>query len=80
MGAGEGGGNGAVAQHFFLMLCASRDRRGVVGRMDTWLYMAESLRCSPETTVTFLSAVPQYKIKSLKFGGGKEKIETFSCD
>ena len=32
---------------------ASLDRRGVWGRMDTCICMAESLCCSPETTTTF---------------------------
>ena len=43
-------------------------------RMDTYICMAESLHCSPETTTTLLLAIPQYKIqiqykiKNLKFG------------
>ena len=36
--------------------------------MDLWICMAEFLRCSPETTTTLLSTIPQYKIKSLQFG------------
>ena len=35
-------------------LCASLDRRGVWGRMDTRICMAESLHCSPEITTTWL--------------------------
>jgi len=35
------------------MLCGSLDGRGVWGRMDTWIRMAESLHYSPET-ITFL--------------------------
>ena len=37
------------------MLCGSLDARGVWGRMDTCLCMAESLHCSPETTTTLLT-------------------------
>ena len=36
------------------MLCASLDGRGFGGRMDTRIYMAESLHCSPETITTLL--------------------------
>ena len=36
------------------LLCASLDRSGVWGRMDTCICMAESLRCSPEITTTWL--------------------------
>ena len=36
------------------MLCASLDGTGVWGRMDTCIYMAESLQCSPETITTLL--------------------------
>ena len=36
------------------MLCGSLERRGVAGRMDTRIYMAESLCCPPETITTLL--------------------------
>ena len=36
------------------MLSSSLDRRGVWGRMDTYICMAESLCCSPETITTLL--------------------------
>ena len=36
------------------MLCASLDGREVWGRMDTCIYMAESLHSSPETITTLL--------------------------
>ena len=36
------------------MLCSSLDRRGVWGRMDTCICMAESLCPSPETITTLL--------------------------
>ena len=38
------------------MLCGSLDVRGVWGRMDTCIWMAESLHCSPETiTILFVN-------------------------
>ena len=36
------------------MLHGSLDGSGVRGRMDTCVWMAESLLCSPETTTTLL--------------------------
>ena len=36
------------------MLCGSLDGRGVWGRMDTCIWMAESLGCPPETIMTLL--------------------------
>ena len=36
------------------MLCGSLDGREVWERMDTYIRMAESLRCSPETITTLL--------------------------
>ena len=39
------------------------------GRMDTCICMAESLHSSPETTSNIVNwLIPQYKIKSSKFG------------
>ena len=37
---------------FWSMLCASLNARGVWGRMDTCMCMAESLHWSPETITT----------------------------
>ena len=37
------------------MLRGSLDGRGVWGRMNACIYMAESLGCPPETITTFLS-------------------------
>ena len=34
------------------MLCGSLDGRGIWGRMDTCICMAESLRCSPKTMIS----------------------------
>ena len=47
------------------MLCGSLDGRGVWGRMDTCIYTAESLCCSPETIVTLFVnwLYPKYKIQ-----------------
>ena len=36
------------------MLGGRLDERGIRGRMDTCIRMAESLRCSPETITTLL--------------------------
>ena len=36
------------------MLCGSLDGRGVWGKMDTCICMAESLFCPPETITTWL--------------------------
>ena len=38
----------------YSMLYASLNGRGVWRRMDTCIYMAEFLHCSPETTTTLL--------------------------
>ena len=43
------------------MLCGSLDARGVWGRMDTWMYMAESLCCPPETITTLLIGYVKWK-------------------
>ena len=48
------------------MLCGSPDGRGLWGRMDTCICMAESLHCSPETTTTLLIGLSQNKKKYLK--------------
>jgi len=36
------------------MLCGSLDGRGVWGRMNTYIWMAESLCCLPETVTSLL--------------------------
>ena len=55
-------------------LSASLDGRRVWGRMDTCTCMAESLRCSPQTTTTLLIDLLQYKVRSLK----RRKRDLFS--
>ena len=37
-----------------LLLCSNLDGKGVWGRMDTGICVAESLHCSPETITTLL--------------------------
>ena len=49
------------------MLCASLDGRGVCGRMNTCICMAEFLHCSPETTATLLISYIPIQNKILKF-------------
>ena len=48
---------GTAVEHRELcsMLRGSLDGRGVRGRMDTWIFMAECLCCVPETIATLLT-------------------------
>ena len=48
------------------MLHGSLDRRGVWGRMDTHICMAESLRSSPETITTLLTGYTPIQNKKFK--------------
>ena len=49
------------------VLCGSLDRRGVWGRKDTWICMAESLHCSSETiTKLLLVYIPIYTVSGVK--------------
>ena len=41
-------------REFCSMLCASLNGRGVWGRMDIRIYMAESFNCPPENITTLL--------------------------
>ena len=45
------------------MLCGSLDGRGVGGRTDTCMCMAESLCCSPETIIILLIGYTPIKFK-----------------
>ena len=54
------------------VLCASLDGRGVWGRMDVRICMAESLHCSQETTTTSLIGDTLVQKKKFKVGGGEE--------
>ena len=48
------------------MLCGGPDGRGVLGRMDTCICMAESLCCPPETTTILLIGYTPIQNKNLK--------------
>ena len=64
---------GPAVQHMelWLMLRGSLHARGVWGRMDTCICMAESLRNSAETTTLLIGYTPiQYK----KFKNSKKNI------
>ena len=54
------------------MLCGSLDRRGVWGRMDTCICMAESLCCSPEIITTLL--IGYTPIQNKKFNKRKRNM------
>ena len=61
------------------MLCASLDGRGVRGRMDTWICMAEFLRCASETTTIFLIGyTPTQNVFGVKIK--KEVTRLFQAD
>ena len=47
------------------MLCSSLDGRGVWGRMDTCICMAESLCCPPETIITLLIGYTRISEKAM---------------
>ena len=59
---------GPTVQHRELcsMLCGSLDGKEVWGRMDTCIYMAESLFYSPETFTTLLIGYTAIQNKNLK--------------
>ena len=54
-------------------LCASLEGKGVWGRMDTRICIAESLCYSPETTTTLLTGYTPIQNKKLKFEKKKKK-------
>ena len=55
-----------MAQGSLLNICGSLDGRGVWGRMDTCIWMAESLGCPPETITTLLIGYTPIQNKKLK--------------
>ena len=59
---------GLTVEHMELcaMVCASLDGRGVWGRMDTRICMAEFLCCSPETITTLLTGYTLIQNKKFK--------------
>ena len=52
-------------------MCVSLDGSGVWGRMDTCIWVAESLLCSPETITTLL--VDYTPIQNTKFKVSKKR-------
>ena len=58
---------GPAFQHrqFYSMSCGSLDGRGVWGRMDTYVWMAESLCCPSETNTTLLMGYTAIRNKKL---------------
>ena len=54
------------AQGLCSVLCGSLDGREVWGRMDTCIWMAESLHCSPDTITTLLIYKINYKMQNKK--------------
>ena len=50
----------------FLMLCGSLDGRGVWGKMDTCICMAESLHYSPETITVLIGYTPIQNVLGVK--------------
>ena len=48
------------------MLCASLDKRGIRGRMDTCVCMAESLHCSNENITLLIGYTPIQNVLVLK--------------
>ena len=60
----------------FRILCGNLDGRGVWGRMDTCICMADPLQCSPETITTLLiSYTPTHNIKFKSFNFSRIHIE-----
>ena len=55
-----------VSHRELCSMCGSLDGRGVWGRMDTCIWMAESLHCSPETITTLLIGYTLIQNKKLK--------------
>ena len=55
------------------MLCGSLDGRGVWGKMDTSVFMAEYLHCSPETITALLIGCTPIQNSKLK----KKKVFFF---
>ena len=60
-------------------LCGSLDGRGVCGRMNTCICMAESLCCSPETITTLLISYTPMQSKKLKNKIKKSEMENSMC-
>ena len=61
------------------MLHGSLDGRGVWGRMDTCMCMAESLCCPPETITTLLISYTMIQNKKVFFFFFKKRAVAKSC-
>ena len=59
------------------MLCGSPDGRGVWGRKDAYICMAESLCCSPETITALLTG--STPIQNNKFNKKKKNKQKITC-
>ena len=55
------------------MLCGSSDGRGVWGRKDAYICMAEFLCCSPETTTALL--IDSTPMQNNKFNNEKKRTK-----
>ena len=71
---------GPIVQHGELCsrLCGSLDGRGVWGKMDTCICMAESLHCSLETITTLLTGYTPTQNKKYKVKTNKRKMNLFT--
>ena len=57
------------------MLCGRLDEKGVWGRIDTDLCMAESLCCPPEAITTLLIGYITKKLSLIKKNKKNQKVE-----
>ena len=59
---------GTIIQHIehYSVLCSNLDGRGLWGRIDTYICMAETLHCSPEITTTLLIGYTSIQNKMFK--------------
>ena len=62
------------------VLHSNLDVRGVWGRMDTCVCMAESLLCSLESTTIVNWIYPHYKMKCLKSKKNKKNLTSGSVE
>ena len=62
------------------VLCGSLDGRGIWGRMDTCICMAESLCCLPETITTLLISYIPIQNKCLLKKGEERAGRTFQAN
>ena len=60
-----------------LVLCGSLDGRGVWGRMDTCVCLAESLRCLPETITALLMGHERESVSAQSSGALCDPIDSW---